>query len=147
MLIESTYIETTRDIRVEITPTYLEEKSIPLENDYVFQYSIKIINSNKSDIQILGEEITIRDGRLEEFTLECDEVNGEQACIPFNDSYNYTSYCPIQTSTGNLRGHFWARDIQSGEIFQINIPLIFFRTIDTPTEFVELYRPLYSYSM
>jgi len=147
MLRKMSYLETTRNIRVQVTPKYMEEKSIPLQNDFVFQYSIKIINSKDSDIQILGSELTINDGHLEEMKIISDDVNEEQPCIPFKDVYQYTEYCPINTSTGNLRGFFWARNMQSGEIFQIKIPLVFFKTIDTPVKPVDIQRPLYAASM
>lgn len=147
MLRETSYLETTRNIKVQVTPRYLEEKSIPLQDDFIFQYDVKITNSEDSDIQILGSELVINNAQQEQFNVINEDVNDEQACIPYRDTYEYTEFFPINSATGNLRGFYWIKNIQTQEVFKIKIPLVFFKTIDTPVEVVDIQKPLYAASM
>ena len=138
-MFKTPYIEITRDIELRVTPMFLSDFSTPEHDEYAFLYKVELINSFDDDIQIISKEITVRDGNKSQYTLEFDEVNDEQACIPAGDKYEYYSYCPFDTPTGNLRGHILLRNMRTNEFFEILMPLVFFRTEDRAENFGHAY--------
>jgi ApaG protein len=146
-MLKTPYTEMTRDIELRITPMYLSEYSIPKFDEYAFLYKVELINSFDDDIQIISKEVTIRDGNRNQYTLEFEDVNDEQACIPAGDTYDYTTYCPLDTPTGNLRGFLLVRNMRTNEFFEILLPLVFFRTEDKAEHFGYEYEIPYAASM
>lgn len=114
-------------VEVEITPSYLPELSRPSKNLYIFNYNVNILNGPDSDIQILGKTLFFRDGRRKEICMEYDDVNDEQAWLAAGDSYEYSEFHSMKTSTGNIRGHLLVKVIETQEILEVEIPLTFFR--------------------
>ncbi|ATH08691.1 hypothetical protein BIY24_12250 [Halobacteriovorax marinus] len=119
--------ENTHPIKIEVLPTYVEELSRPLKNDFVFNYFIKIYNIPTSDIQLLAKTLYFRDGKRSETCMEFDDVNEEQAWIPAGDTYEYSEFHTMRTTTGNMRGEIILRLIETDEIIKVKIPLTFFR--------------------
>jgi ApaG protein len=146
-MIRTPYIEFTRDIEVRVQPIYLKEYSTPRIEEYVFLYKVQLINSFDDDIQLISQELTIRDGNRSQFSLEIEDVNDEQACIPAGDSYEFSSCLPIDTPTGNLRGAILARNMRTNEFFEIQFPLVFFRATKDPIERISNEQIQYAASM
>ena len=48
------YSETTRSIRVTVKPFYLEDRSSPSEERYVWAYHVRIENRGKETVQLLS---------------------------------------------------------------------------------------------
>ncbi|WP_127714596.1 ApaG domain [Halobacteriovorax sp. HLS] len=143
-MMTSPYFEMTNDIELRVTPMFLSEFSAPEQREYAFVYKVELQNNYDDDIQLLSKQIIIRDGNKEQYTLEFEDVNDEQACIPAGEMYDYTTYCPLETPTGSLRGSMTVMSLSSNEVFEVNIPLVFFRTelkidaITEPQEFIPL---------
>ncbi|PIK16624.1 ApaG domain-containing protein [Halobacteriovorax sp. JY17] len=114
-------------LSVKVEPIYIPELSQPAKKDYVFNYTITISNGVESDIQILGKTLFFRDGKRKEVCIEYDEVNEEQAWVPAGDSYDYSEFHTMRTSTGNLRGSLLVRVIETNEELEVEVPLTFFR--------------------
>ena len=125
-MLNTPYQETTRDIELRVQPAFLREFSTPRLDEYVFLYKVQLLNSFDDDIQLISQELTIRDGNRSQYTVEIEDVNDEQACIPAGDSYEFSSCLPIDTPTGNLRGFLLVRNMRTNEFFEINLPLVFF---------------------
>ena len=109
-------------IRVEAESFYLADRSMPQKNYYFFAYRITIHNEGDAPAQLISRHWVISDanGRVEE--VKGDGVIGEQPRLVPGDSYEYTSFCPLQTAMGSMRGSYvMARD--DGDEFEADIPI------------------------
>ncbi|WP_269931075.1 Co2+/Mg2+ efflux protein ApaG [Aminobacter sp. HY435] len=115
------YRAITRDIAVEVEPFYLEERSDPAENHYVWGYRVTIENNSEEFVQLLSRYWNITDGtgRVEE--VRGPGVVGDQPELNPGDSYQYTSGCPLSTPSGIMYGRYTMRN-EAGEMFDVDIP-------------------------
>jgi ApaG protein len=97
---------TTRGIRVQVTSTYLPERSSPRDCQYLFAYHIRISNVGSETAQLVSREwiITSADGEVER--VKGPGVVGEQPVLTPGSSFEYTSYCPLKTSVGSMQGSY-----------------------------------------
>ena len=115
------YRTVTRQIAVRVEPFYLDDRSEPAENRYVWAYRITIDNQSNDFVQLLSRYWRITDaaGRVEE--VQGAGVVGEQPELNPGDSYQYTSGCPLTTPSGIMSGRYTMRN-EHGEKFDIAIP-------------------------
>ncbi|MCX8572449.1 MULTISPECIES: Co2+/Mg2+ efflux protein ApaG [Hyphomicrobiales] len=115
------YRAITRNIAVEVEPFYLEERSDPSEGRYVWGYRVTIENNSEDFVQLLSRywHITDASGKVEE--VRGPGVVGDQPELNPGDSYQYTSGCPLSTSSGIMVGRYTMRN-EAGEMFDIAIP-------------------------
>jgi len=97
---------TTRGIRIEVRSEFLAERSSPREEQYLFQYHVRISNVGSETAQLISREwiITNADGEVER--VKGPGVVGEQPVLPPGASFEYTSYCPLKTSVGSMQGSY-----------------------------------------
>ncbi len=125
---QNRYIETTRSIRVQVQPTYLEDQSSPDEKYYVWDYRVRIENLGEETVQLLNRywKITDAGGRVQE--VRGPGVVGEQPVLAPGESYEYTSGCPLPTPSGIMVGSY-EMETREGETFEIAIPAF---SLDSP---------------
>ena len=113
---------TTRGIRIQVTTTYLAERSSPRDNAYLFAYHIRISNVGSETAQLVSREwvITSSDGEVER--VKGPGVIGERPVLPPGGSFEYTSYCPLKTPVGSMHGNF-QMVTKDGEHFDAQIGL------------------------
>ncbi|MFO0787190.1 MAG: Co2+/Mg2+ efflux protein ApaG [Phycisphaerales bacterium] len=94
---------------VRAEPFFLAEHSDAPGGRFVFGYRIRITNSCERIIQLLSRRWTVVDavGRTRE--IEGEGVVGRQPILGPGQSFQYESYCPIQTSWGTMDGAFTFR--------------------------------------
>ena len=111
---------TTRGIRVQVTSTYLPERSSPRDCQYLFAYHIRISNVGSETAQLVSREwiITTADGEVER--VKGAGVVGEQPVLTPGSSFEYTSYCPLKTSVGSMQGSYQMMTAD-GEKFEAQI--------------------------
>ncbi|MBI3558161.1 MAG: Co2+/Mg2+ efflux protein ApaG [Deltaproteobacteria bacterium] len=120
------YCEITQGIQIEVTPEYLAEESSPEAAQYVFAYHIKITNMGQTEVQLLSRHWIITDGKGLVHEVKGPGVVGEQPRLKPGESHAYTSFCPLTTPTGNMRGSFQMTN-DRGAMFDARIPLFFLR--------------------
>lgn len=111
----------TNDVTVSVEPNFDKERSNPNQGQFVFSYVVDIQNDRAESIQINHRSWVITDsfGNME--IVEGVGVVGEQPIIPPGQTYRYTSYCPLRTSFGSMKGSYFATD-PSGTKLKIDIP-------------------------
>ena len=123
------YMALTRDIRVLVDPTYLEDRSDPDAGQYVWAYTIEIRNEGHQTVQLKERFWEITDGNGKVEIVQGSGVVGEQPVLAPGDAYEYTSGCPLSTDSGFMVGHYtMQRDDQA--TFNIDIPAF---ALDLPT--------------
>ena len=110
----------TENIRVEVLSRYSAENSRPLEDNWVFQYTVRITNQGPETVQLISRHWIITDGVQHTEEVKGPGVVGEQPVLAPGESFQYSSWCPLKTPTGNMRGTYqMART--SGDQFDIEI--------------------------
>lgn len=124
------YRSVTRNIEVSVEPFYLDDRSDPAENRYVWAYRVTIANHSSEFVQLMSRYWHITDalGRVEE--VRGMGVVGEQPELEPGDSYQYTSGCPLSTPSGIMVGRYTMRN-QAGQLFEVDIPAF---SLDLPGE-------------
>jgi ApaG protein len=102
----STSEAVTNNVRVEVESQYAPEHSQPFDNQWFFYYTVRITNEGEETVQLLSRHWVIKDatGHVEEF--KGPGVVGEQPVLGPGESFQYTSGCPLKTSTGVMRGTY-----------------------------------------
>jgi ApaG protein len=96
----------TRDIRVEVLSRYVPENSRPMEGEMVFQYTVRITNQGTETVQLLSRHWIITDALDHVHEVQGPGVVGEQPTLHPGESYKYSSWCPLKTPTGTMRGTY-----------------------------------------
>ncbi|WP_136659878.1 Co2+/Mg2+ efflux protein ApaG [Nitratireductor sp. XY-223] len=122
------YRALTHDIEITVEPFYLEEQSEPEENRFVWGYRIVIVNHSDDTVQLRDRYWRITDavGQVDEITGE--GVVGEQPVLAPGDQFEYSSGCPLDTSSGMMVGQY-RMERQDGESFMVDIPAF---SLDVP---------------
>jgi ApaG protein len=122
------YHEKTEGIDVEVTPEYLFNESSPENGEFVFAYHIVITNQGDTEVQLISRHWIITDGLGKVHEVKGPGVVGEQPRLKPGEKHKYSSFCPLTTPTGNMRGSFQMVN-QLGAQFEVKIPLFFLRDL------------------
>jgi ApaG protein len=115
------YRAVTNKIEVDVEPFYLDDRSDPSENRYVWAYRVTIANQSEDHVKLLSRYWHITDGRGRVEEVRGPGVVGEQPELDPGDSFQYTSGCPLSTPSGIMAGRYTMRKA-NGETFDIEIP-------------------------
>jgi ApaG protein len=110
----------TNNIRVEVLSRYSPEHSHPLNDEWVFQYTVRITNQGPETVQLVSRHWIITDGFDHVREVKGPGVVGEQPILAPGESYKYSSWCPLKTPTGTMRGTYRMVGPE-GEQFDIEI--------------------------
>jgi ApaG protein len=115
------YERVTRGIRVAVKPAFLGEESEPEQGKYLWSYTITIENRGGETVQLLSRywRITDAQGRVQE--VRGPGVVGSQPILQPGQSFEYTSGCPLPTSSGIMAGKYHMQ-VANGEAFEAEIP-------------------------
>ncbi len=105
---------TTDGVRVRVRAHYSAERSDPERSKWFFLYTIRIANEGSRAVQLLSRHWTITDATGEIEEVRGPGVVGAQPRLEPNESFEYTSGCPLRTPFGSMQGSFqMLRDDQS----------------------------------
>jgi ApaG protein len=101
-----TSVAVTHGIRVEVLARYAPENSKPFEDEWVFQYTVRITNESDDTVQLISRHWIITDGLDHVEEVRGPGVIGEQPVLAPGESFKYSSWCPLRTPTGAMRGTY-----------------------------------------
>ena len=116
----STSEAVTNNVRVEVESQYAPERSQPLQNEWFFHYTVRITNEGDETIQLLSRHWIITDATGQMQEVRGPGVVGEQPVLGPGEAFQYKSGCPLQTSTGVMRGTY-QMVTESGDHFDVEI--------------------------
>lgn len=125
------YREITNGIQIEVEPEFIPEQSKPEQGYYFFNYRVRIQNLSDNQRQLINRFWVITDGSGKKEKVYGPGVVGKQPSLAPGESFEYSSFCPLPTPTGNMRGEYEMLDLTTGEKFRARIPLFFLRDINT----------------
>ncbi len=96
----------TNDIRVEVLSLYSPANSRPLQGAWVFQYTVRITNQGSDTVKLVSRHWIITDALEHVDEVQGPGVVGEQPVLAPGESFKYSSWCPLKTPTGVMRGTY-----------------------------------------
>jgi ApaG protein len=115
------YERTTRGIRVAIKPAFLDDQSDPEDNRYLWSYTVTIENRGSETVQLMSRYWHITDGAGHVKEVRGPGVVGAQPVLAPGQMFQYTSGCPLETSSGHMVGKYQMRTA-AGEAFEADVP-------------------------
>jgi ApaG protein len=94
----------TRQVRVEVLSRHSPENS--RQGEWVFEYTVRITNLGSETIQLLSRRWIISDALERIREIQGPGVVGEQPIIAPGESFQYSSWCPLETPTGSMQGTY-----------------------------------------
>lgn len=127
---QTPYQAVTRDIRISVEPFYLREKSDPERGYHFWAYTVAIENLGTETVHLRSRYWRIIDatGHVEE--VRGAGVVGEQPVIAPGERFDYTSGCPLRTSSGMMIGSYHL-EVAGGEAFDAVVPTF---SLDVPDD-------------
>ncbi len=122
------YEAVTRDIRISVTPQFLEDQSSPDEGYYFWAYTIEIANEGEELVQLKSRHWQITDSRGMTENVRGAGVVGQTPVIKPGEKFSYTSGCPLETPSGLMVGQYQMSSA-SGELFDVAVPAF---SLDSP---------------
>lgn len=129
------YISENNNFRIEVKTDFDFDQSNPLNFQYLYRYTISITNIGDVAAQLLSRKWNIKDAKNELKFVEGPGVIGKQPYFEPGESFEYSSFCPLPTMTGEMWGHFNMIN-KYGQSFKIDTPLFKFHV---PREFIDHY--------
>jgi len=110
------------EIYITVTPTYLQDQSVPENNQFVFAYTVHMENRGDIAARLLTRHwiITDAEGKTEE--VRGPGVVGEHPHLHPGESFEYTSGAILKTPVGAMMGSYQMRD-DNGGLFDATIPV------------------------
>jgi ApaG protein len=133
-MIESTpYTQITESVQIDVFPSYIEEQSDPLKGLFFFAYKVRITNQGEDTCQLHNRHWIIRNGKGQEEHVKGEGVVGQKPVLHPGETFEYTSFCPMNTPTGNMRGRFemTSEGATGPHRFWVAVPVFFLRRPNT----------------
>jgi len=112
----------TNDIMIQVEPTYVRDQSNPSQGYYFFSYKVRISNGSRGAVQLVSRHWIITDGFGQVEEVVGPGVIGQQPKLQPGESFEYSSFCPLNTPTGSMQGKYVMLDGQ-GTQFEVSIPM------------------------
>ena len=96
----------THQVRVEVLSRHSPENSRPLHDEWVFEYTVRITNQGAETVQLMSRHWIITDALDHTEEVIGPGVVGEQPVLAPGESFKYSSWCPLKTATGLMRGTY-----------------------------------------
>ena len=122
------YEAVTSDIRVRVTPRFLEEESSPDESRYFWAYTVEITNEGGDTVQLKTRRWLITDANGRQETVRGPGVVGKTPTLAPGQSFEYTSGCPLTTPSGIMSGSYQMQRTD-GRMMDVTIPSF---SLDSP---------------
>jgi ApaG protein len=122
------YEAITSEIRVRVTPRFLEEESAPDEGRYFWAYTIEITNQGLDTVQLRTRRWLITDGNGRQETVRGPGVVGKTPTLAPGERFEYTSGCPLTTPSGIMSGSYQMQR-SDGRMLDITVPSF---SLDSP---------------
>jgi len=111
---------TTRNIRIRVESRHDPERSDVENERWFFVYTIQIGNEGSETVQLLTRHWIITDGNGEVEEVRGPGVVGEQPVLGPDQSFEYSSGCPLGTPFGTMHGTYQMLTL-NGEHFDVEV--------------------------
>ena len=99
-------VAVTKNIRVSVEAEYDPSRSNPHGSQWFFLYTVEITNEGQDNVQLISRHWIITDALDHIEEVRGAGVVGEQPVLAPGESFKYSSWCPLKTPTGTMRGTY-----------------------------------------
>ena len=110
----------TEGVRVEVLARHSPENTKAAQDQWVFQYTVRITNQRQDPVQLVSRHWIITDALDEVREVKGPGVIGQQPLLAPGESFKYSSWCPLPTPAGRMRGTYRMRSGDGAE-FDIEV--------------------------
>lgn len=96
----------TEGVRVEVLARHSPENTKAAQDQWVFQYTVRITNQRQDPVQLISRHWIITDALDEVREVKGPGVIGQQPILAPGESFKYSSWCPLPTPTGMMQGTY-----------------------------------------
>ena len=96
----------TSGIRVHVKSEFRADRSAPASGRYLFTYTVRISNEGALPAKLVSRHWIITDANGEKEEVVGDGVVGQQPLIEAGASFEYTSFCILETPHGSMQGTY-----------------------------------------
>jgi len=114
-------IATSSDIEVKAASVYLDDYSVPANNNFLFCYKIEIHNQSPVEVQLLNRYWLIIDSDSDRSEVSGEGVVGKKPIIAPGETHLYFSFSNLKTNFGTMEGNYGFID-KEGNSFNVTIP-------------------------
>jgi len=93
-------------IEVNVLPEFDSDNSNPEASVFIYKYHIKISNRGARTVQLKSRHWIIADAFDNVEEVRGPGVVGQTPVLSPGESFEYTSFCPLSTPTGSMKGSF-----------------------------------------
>jgi ApaG protein len=108
------------DIKTTVETSYVSDRSSPIQSYFLFSYSIHIENNSNDTVQLLSRYWKITDGSGSSEDIYGPGVVGKNPTLSPKETFSYSSFCPLRTPMGSMRGSYRMTD-EHGVEFDVEI--------------------------
>ena len=105
---------------VHVRPEYLPAQSSPMENAYVFSYTITISNTGSVAAQLVSRHWEIEDAFGDTQVVDGLGVVGHQPLLQPGEVFQYVSSARLHTAMGIMSGHYFCVGVD-GHRFEVPV--------------------------
>ncbi len=120
---------------IQVRTAFDLNQSNPLQRHFLYRYTVTITNVAGTPAKLMSRTWLIEDATGEVRKVEGPGVIGEHPWFGRGESFQYSSFCPLPTLAGKMRGQFHMRAEDGGE-FSIDTPSFRFLV---PEELIDRY--------
>ena len=114
------------NISIKVHSNFIRDRSLPENSIFLFSYDVVIKNHNFFDVQLLSRYWHIQDGNGEIEEVSGPGVVGLKPIIKSDGIFKYSSFCPIKTPFGVMKGYYKMRS-NAEEVFEAKIATFILR--------------------
>lgn len=104
-----------------VAVAYLPEQSQPQAGVYAFAYTVTILNSGDVTAQLVARHWVVADANGHSEEIRGLAVVGHQPLLKPGEKFEYTSWTPIATPQGTMRGTFFCMT-EAAHPFEAPVP-------------------------
>lgn len=112
----------TNDIKVSVEAKYEPLHSKPSGGKFLFSYHITIENLSEHVVQLLSRRWQIFDSAGVRREVKGEGVIGQQPILSPGQIHEYSSWCPLSTPVGKMRGIYTMIRRDNSVEFDVAIP-------------------------
>ena len=105
---------------VQVRPEYLPAQSSPMEDRYVFAYTITIVNEGTVAAQLVSRHWEIEDAFGEVQVVDGLGVVGRQPLLEPGQAFQYASSVRLHAAMGIMSGHYFCVAVD-GHRFEVPV--------------------------
>ena len=111
----------TEGIRITVRPISLDGQSDAIARKFVFAYVVAIENRSAVPVRLIRRHWLITHGEVRTEEVDGEGVVGKQPVIPPGATYEYSSFCILETMEGSMEGTYLMQR-EDGSPFSVTIP-------------------------